>query len=190
MTPHPPLWAQSLAGFVTPARHRDGILGDLLEEYHEVQHPRRGEAGADAWYVRQVLLFLWRAARWWGLGLGALIVARDAIDVYAPTNDYHLRSAWTTYSAVALYSACGVRAGWYYRRVLSGTVVGITSAIIASAVSLLVPLLFLHAIAGRPELSEILDVPVPFLVLFGAIFSSLGAGIARGGGALRGVTWG
>jgi hypothetical protein len=190
MASHPPAWAQSLLGSIVPARHRDGITGDVLEEYHEVQLPRRGAAAADAWYVRQVLLFLWRAARWWGLALGALIVLRDAIDVYAPTNDYYIRSAWTTYSAIALYAACGVRAGWYYQRVLSGTLVGITAALIASLVGVLSPLLFLHAIMGRADLWEILDVPVPFLLVFGAVFGTLGAGVARGRGALRGVTWG
>ena len=181
MTSHPPSWAQSLLASIVPARHRDGIAGDLLEEYHEVQLPRRGPAAADGWYVRQVLLFLWRAARWWGLALGALIVMRDALDVYVPTNDYYARSAWTTYSALTIYAACGLRAGWSYGRILSGTVMGIAAAMIASLAGLLSPLLFLNAISARGELWEILDVPVPFLLVFGAVLGSVGAAIGRAG---------
>jgi hypothetical protein len=185
MTSHPPSWAQSLLALMAPARHREGITGDLLEEYHEVQLPRRGERTADAWYVWQVLLFVWRAARWWGLALGALMAMRDALDVYAPTNDYYVRSAWTTYSAFAIYAACGLRAGWSYGRILSGTMIGMAAAVIASVVGLLSPLLFLSAISTRGELWEILDVPVPFLLIFGAVLGSVGAAVGKGAGGLR-----
>jgi hypothetical protein len=171
---------------VTPARHRDGIVGDFLEEYHAVQVPRRGEAAADAWYVRQVLLFLWRAACWWGLALGALIVVRDGIDIYVPTHDYYVRSAWTTYTAMSIYAACGIRAGWSYGRVLSGTVIGLTAAVIASVIGLVSPLLFMGALlarhtAGHDGLWEAFDVPVPILLVFGAGLGTLGAAIGKSG---------
>ncbi|HEX9368790.1 MAG TPA: permease prefix domain 2-containing transporter [Vicinamibacterales bacterium] len=189
MTSHPPSWAQSLLAVIVPARNRDGITGDLLEEYHEVQLPRRGERAADVWYLRQVLLFLWRAARWWGLALGALIVVRDAMDVYVPTSDYYIRSAWTTYTSAAIYAGCGLRAGWSYGRTLSGTAIGIAAAVIASIVGLLSPLLFLTAISARAELWEVLDVPAPILLVFGAVLGTLGAAIgsAAGGRWLRGA---
>lgn len=181
MTSNPPFWAQALLASIVPARHRDGVTGDLLEEYSEVQLPRRGEAAADAWYVRQVLLFLWRAARWWGLALGALIVLRDAFDLYVPTDDYYVRSAWTTYSAVTIYAACGLRAGWRYGRLVSGTVIGVTAAVMASLIGLLAPLLFLNVISARGEAWELLDVPVPILIAFGAVLGSVGAAIGRAG---------
>jgi hypothetical protein len=181
MTSHPPSWAQLLLASIVPARHRDGVAGDLLEEYNEVQLPRRGQGAADAWYVGQVLLFLWRAARWWGLALGALIVLRDALDVYVPTDDYYVRSAWTTYSAVTIYTACGLRAGWRYGRVVSGTVIGIVAAVIASLIGLLSPLLFLNALSPRGGLWELLDVPVPILLVFGAVLGTVGAAIGRAG---------
>jgi hypothetical protein len=185
MNAHPPFWAQSLLGLIVAPRHRDGIIGDLLEEYREVQVPRRGRRGADAWYTRQVLRFLWRATRWWGLALGGLILVRDTIDVYLPTQDYYLRSVWTTYSAVALYAACGLRSGWYYGRMLSGTVVGIAAAVIASVIGLVSPMLFLNVILERSELWEVLDTPVPILLLFGAVLGTLGAAIGSSAGDLR-----
>jgi hypothetical protein len=181
----PPAWAQALLMLVTPVRHRDGIVGDFLEEYHAVQVPRHGQAAADAWYIRQVLRFLWQAALWWGLALGALIVFRDAFDIYVPTHDYYVRSAWTTYTAMSIYGACGLRAGWYYGRVLSGTVIGITAAVIASVIGLISPLLFIGVVlarhtAGYDGLWETLDVPVPLLLVFGAALGSLGAAIGSG----------
>jgi hypothetical protein len=171
-TATPPAWAQALLMLVTPVRHRDGIVGDFLEEYHAVQVPRHGQAAADAWYIRQVLRFLWQAALWWGLALGALIVFRDAFDIYVPTHDYYVRSAWTTYTAMSIYGACGLRAGWYYGRVLSGTVIGITAAVIASVIA--------RHTAGYDGLWETLDVPVPLLLVFGAALGSLGAAIGSG----------
>ncbi len=189
-TATPPAWAQALLMLVTPLRHRDGIAGDFLEEYHDVQVPRRDEAGADTWYVRQVLMFLWRAARWWGLALGALLVIRDAIDIYVPTHDYYVRSAWTTYTSMSIYAVGGARAGWYYGRILSGTLIGITTAVIASIIGVVAPLLFMGVLAvrhadGYDGLWEALDVPVPILLAVGAVLGSLGAAIGRGAGGLR-----
>jgi hypothetical protein len=189
MSSHPPSWAQSLLALVAPARHRDGIAGDLLEEYHEAQLPQRGERAADAWYVGQVLIWVWRAARWWGLALGATILVRDAIDIYVPTHDYYLRSAVTTYLAVSIYAACGIRAGWYFGRVPSGAVVGIAAGVIASVIGLVSPFLFLGVEwAGQttsPDVWEALDVPVPILLVFGIVLGSVGAAIGKGAGSLN-----
>jgi hypothetical protein len=189
-TATPPAWAQALLALVTPLRHRDGIAGDFLEEYHDVQIPRRGEAGADAWYLRQVLMFLWRAARWWGLALGAILVIRDAIDIYVPTHDYYVRSAWTTYTAMSIYAVCGARAGWCYGRVLSGTLIGITTGVIASIIGVVAPLLFMGVLVVRHTnaydgLWEALDVPVPVILAFGAVLGSLGAAIGQGANHFR-----
>jgi len=181
MSEHPPSWAQSLLGLIVAPRYRDGIVGDLLEDYREVQVPQRGQDGADAWYVRQVLLFLWRAARWWGLALGGVIAVRGTFDIYLPADDYYMRSVWTTYGAISIYAACGFRAGWYYGRVLSGTVIGITAAGIASAIGFLPALLFLGGLGDEENtytgLSEALDVPVAILLVLGAVLGSIGAAI-------------
>jgi hypothetical protein len=178
---HPPSWAEALLELIVAPRNRDGIVGDLLEEYQEVQLPQRGRHGADAWYVRQVGLFLWRAARWWGLALGGAFAVRAAFDIYLPTTDYYLRATWSTLSGIGILAACGLRAGWHYRHVISGTILGITAAGIASVIAFL-PALFMLAGLGDEEntytgLSEALDVPVHIMVWFGAILGTVGAAI-------------
>ena len=47
MSADPPVLASDLLALVVPSRHRDGITGDLLEEYREVRLPE-GDEGA-AW---------------------------------------------------------------------------------------------------------------------------------------------
>jgi hypothetical protein len=41
-----------------PARDREAISGDLLEEYREEQVPRLGRARANLWHLRQSISFL------------------------------------------------------------------------------------------------------------------------------------
>jgi putative ABC transport system permease protein len=53
--PHPPAWAEwLLAASVADASWRDGILGDLREEFGAIS-ARDGRAGGRAWYWRQAL---------------------------------------------------------------------------------------------------------------------------------------
>ncbi len=54
----PPRWLERLLLWCLPERDRETISGDLLEEYREVQLPRRGPTRANIWYLRQFLGFL------------------------------------------------------------------------------------------------------------------------------------
>jgi hypothetical protein len=54
----PPRGLERLLLWCLPQRDRETISGDLLEEYREVQLPRRGTIGANIWYLRQFLGFL------------------------------------------------------------------------------------------------------------------------------------
>jgi hypothetical protein len=56
--PAPPRWLERLLLWCLPVRDRETISGDLLEEYREVQLPRRGPMQANIWYLRQLLGFL------------------------------------------------------------------------------------------------------------------------------------
>ena len=51
----PPRWLERMLLHFLPARDRETISGDLLEEYREEQVPRSGALRADVWYLRQIL---------------------------------------------------------------------------------------------------------------------------------------
>jgi hypothetical protein len=51
----PPRWLERMLLHFLPARDRETISGDLLEEYREEQAPRLGALRANFWYLRQVL---------------------------------------------------------------------------------------------------------------------------------------
>ena len=190
--PQPQSWALALLSLFLPARGRDGILGDLLEEYHETQLPARGAAPANRWFVRQMLGFLWRASLPWGLLVSALMVGRDILDVTIPTSDFRLRAAVTTWTCISLFTAGGLYAGWRAQRTLSGTVVGFVAAVIACVISTLYasaavllarPTITGDALAYR-GLVEALDVPVVPILILGVLAGTIGGGIGRGAGSM------
>lgn len=193
MSAHPPSWASELLALVVPARHRDGITGDLLEEYREVRLPEAGQPGADAWYVRQVGVCFWRAVRWWGLALGAVMGVRGAMDILIPTQDFYMRALWTTWLSISILACCGLRAGWYYGHVRTGTVIGVAAGLVGSIVAFVPPLVFLgFVLAGFSHrsggLSEAFDVPVPVIMAVGGVAGSLGAVVGKTGGRYRRLT--
>ena len=53
-SPKPPEWLERLLESCTPIEYRDGVLGDLSQEYM-VELERIGASRANVWYVRQVL---------------------------------------------------------------------------------------------------------------------------------------
>jgi len=193
---HPPGWAQSLLALFLPARGREGVLGDLLEEYHDAQAPARGAAGADRWYVRQALGFVWRACLPWAVLVSAVMIARDVYDLAAPTADFYTRATVTTYLCISLFATGGCIAGWRSRRALSGTALGATTAVmtcvVASVYALTVGQLLLNsAFAADPwtyaSLVEASDIPFVPIVILGVLAGSIGGavGSAFGRGAKR-----
>jgi hypothetical protein len=164
------------------------VLGDLLEEYHEAQAPARGAAGADRWYVRQVLGFVWRACLPWGALVSGVMIGRDVYDLALPTHDFHTRAAVTTYLCISLFATAGFMAAWRSRRVLSGTAVGATTAlftcVVASLYALTAGQLLLHwAFAADPRayapLVEAADIPIVPIVILGTLAGSIGGAVGR-----------
>ena len=78
-----------------PARTRDSVVGDLLEEYRDTQVPSRGESGADVWYCRQALAFVWTASAPAGFAVAGTLTVRMLTDVLAPSAQLSGR-AWIT----------------------------------------------------------------------------------------------
>ena len=73
-----------------PSGLRRNIEGDLLEEYRErLAHSRRG---ADRWYVRQVVGFLWRLSWPFAAIMVFQMVTREIADTVAPPLSYQFRS--------------------------------------------------------------------------------------------------
>ncbi len=80
----PPTWMTAWLQTALPARDKEIIAGDLLEEYCEVILPTRGVTRAHLWYIVQIFSFLrqteWlpfllrMCAGWIGLFVVALLV--------------------------------------------------------------------------------------------------------------------
>lgn len=195
MTPgQPPGWAQALLALFLPARGRDGVLGDLLEEYHEAQVPARGVAGANRWYVRQMLGFVWRASLPWGVLVSAVMIGRDVYDLAAPTADFHTRAAVSTYLCISMFATGGCIAAWRSRRALSGTVLGAATALMTCIVALTYAMtagqfLLNSAFAADPRayapLVEAADVPLIPIVILGILAGSIGGAVGRTFGRVR-----
>ena len=189
MTPQPPAWAQALVSLLVPARDRDSISGDLLEEYRETVVPLRGSRAANAWYLRQVAGFMWQACLPFAIALGVTLAVRDVIDATIPTTDnHHFRAAVTSYLAFGTYSLAGLYVGWRTDRTLSGGVVATAVTIVAIAIALtallaMTALLSAGVIGRVPSyrgLREGFDVPIVPMLVVGGILGTLGAAIGKG----------
>ena len=71
-------WADVLLRLLLPARDRDTISGDLLEEYREDILPAKGPFRARLWYARQVLGFA--SPLNIGLAIGTVIGVLNLVD--------------------------------------------------------------------------------------------------------------
>lgn len=131
----PPRWAERLLEWLLDSEDRQTVPGDLLEEYRLHVLPARGEAAADAWYIRQVAGFQLRATWPWALAFSAAYIARVVMDCLAPPADFHARAAVSTTIAIALLLGVGSRASWRTGSVAGGTLAAATTAVLASIVS-------------------------------------------------------
>lgn len=59
MTHRPPFVGRVLLRAVVPASHREYVTGDLLEEFRTIRTEQLGPAGANRWYVWQVVRSAW-----------------------------------------------------------------------------------------------------------------------------------
>ena len=132
----PPRWAEWLLRSVVTREHRDNVSGDLLEEYRDVVVPARGRRRADLWFLAQVGGYVARHAWVWALLFAGAFLVRQAYDMSVPATDFHLRSAVTTYTAIALVSCAGFSAGWRSGSLMSGAVAGIATTAIAAPFSI------------------------------------------------------
>jgi hypothetical protein len=185
---HPPAWAERIVALLVPERGRDGVLGDLLEEYRESVLPQRGEAAADWWYVRQAAGFLWRASLPWAIVVGLILGVREVLDATVPTTDnFHFRAAVCTYLGFATYASAGVSAGWRSGRTLAGFAVSLVITLVATAtdvasvvgVAALLSTGAVHSASSYEGLYEGLDVPILPMLIVGGALATIGAAIGK-----------
>jgi hypothetical protein len=130
----PPRWAEEILSLVVP-HDFESVAGDLLEDYRERIVPQLGRSAADRWYVTQVMGFVLRGTWIWGVLFGVAHVTRAAWDVFVPTSDFSTRSAITTWTALALLLIAGFTAARRSRSWLAGSIAGVTTAVIAAAIT-------------------------------------------------------
>jgi hypothetical protein len=181
----PPGWAEDVLRLVLRRADFDAVSGDLLEEYRDRIHPARGQTGADSWYVRQVIGFALRSAGVWGALFGVAVVARTALDWFAPTHDFSVRSAVSTYVGIGLLLATGFWSAWRSGSMKSGTLSAVLAAAIGSLISVIgaggMLVMFhdpqtMNAIAGSGGLWEVFTMPIA-LVVDGLVFGTIGGAI-------------
>jgi len=196
----PPLWAQTMLGWLLPSATEETVSGDLLEQYRDSSLPARGRARADRWYVKQVFGFLWRLC---GVFVALRVVAvagRDTVDAFWPPEHwavagaYQFRSAVTTYAAILTYAAVGMFAGYRTGRATTGTLIAVATAIFTYLITLAfdVPL-YLAAIRPDPERLHIFEATggwgetlgLPFMLL--PIIAAIGALAGLAGKNVRGL---
>jgi hypothetical protein len=183
----PPLWAEAALKLVLARKDRDSVSGDLLEAYRDSIVPARGQISADAWYVRQVAGFVWRATWLWAVVFSGAFVARNAVDWLIPTTDFFLRSEVSTFIAIGTLLLTGFWAAWRSGSAMAGLLVTILTTLIAAIFSVVgstVLLAILHSpsvdrnIAGSGGIEEVYVLPF-IMIVPAAIAGTVGAVVGR-----------
>jgi hypothetical protein len=192
MAPAPPAWADAWLQLLLPARDRETVSGDLMEEYRDNVRPKSSKLAADAWYLGQVSRFAWRQALW-ALVLATVFEARTAYDWFVPTTNFRPRSELTTYMMVSVLLVIGASSTMRTRSFRAG-VVSTLSALIGSAVICSAVTSFMYFNWRSPELvaaiqrsgglAEVFTLPV-MLIIPGTIVGAIGASFAFASGRPR-----
>jgi hypothetical protein len=185
MVPAPPAWADTWLRLLLPARDRETVSGDLMEEYRENVRPKSSKLAADAWYLGQVSRFAWRQALW-SVVLAAIFEGRTAFDWFVPTTNFKPRSDLTTYMMISTLLVIGASSAMRTRSFKAGVVSTLSaligSAVICSAVTSLMywswrsPAL-LVAIQQSGGLAEVFTLPI-FVIVPGTVVGAIGASVA------------
>lgn len=186
MAPTPPAWADLCLRLLLPARDRDTVSGDLMEEYRESIRPTRSKVAADLWYIMQVSRFAWRIGGW-GAILSALYVSRMAYDWFMPTSDFEARADVTTLTMVSTLLVVGASSALRTQSLGAG-ILHSAGALLLSATLSAVALSVIYAAARSAALDTAVAnsgglaeaIIMPFMVIVpGTLVGSIGSALAR-----------
>jgi hypothetical protein len=152
---NPPAWADAWLRLRLPARDRDTVSGDLMEEYRENVRPARSRLAADVWYVGQVSRFAWRPALW-ALALAVIFVSRTALDWFVPTTNFAPRAEMTTLMTVATLLVIGASSTLRTQSAKAG-IAATAGALILSAALCTIATSVMYAVWRSPELTAAID---------------------------------
>ena len=179
----PPQWADLWLRSLLPARDRETVSGDLIEEYRENIRPQRSQLAADLWYVGQVSRFAWRIFAWAAV-LAALIVTRNAYDWFVPAVDFARRAEMTTLMVFATLLVIGASSALRTQSVVAGAAATASALTLSAAICTIAHgLIYLQwgnaaAIANSGGLAEVFTLP--FTMIFpGTLIGWIGAALAR-----------
>ena len=186
MSDAPPAWADLWLRLLLPARDRETVSGDLMEEYRETVRPTRSRLAADAWYLGQVSRFAWRPGLW-AVFLAAAYVSRTAFDWFVPTTNFAPRAEATTLVMISTLLVIGASSALRAQSIWSG-VVSTASALMMSAVLCTIATTVMYlgwsspqltdAINSSGGLAEVYTLPI-LLIVPGTAIGAFGACVAR-----------
>jgi len=197
MSDAPPAWADTWLRLLLPARDRDTVSGDLMEEYRENVRPSKSRLAADIWYVGQVSRFAWRPGLW-AIFLAAAYISRTAFDWFVPTTNFVPRAEATTLVMISTLLVIGASSTLRSQSIGAGIVATASALIMSAAMCTIATTLMyvgwqspqlIDAINSSGGLAEVYSLPI-MLIVPGTAIGAFGACIARlrgsrGGRAVR-----
>jgi hypothetical protein len=128
----------------------------------------------------------WRAVTMWAVALGATFVIREVYDIFKTTNDYGLRSQWSTVAGLVILFCAGFQSAWRSRDWARGSAVtlvaillGFVVAVVGDVTAVLVISTF-HNLDLREQLYWAIEVPLPVMLMLGGLVGMAGAAVAVG----------
>ena len=183
---NPPGWAEQILRMVLPPLHRETVSGDLLELYRDDSYQLR-QLDRDVWYVTEVGKLVWLQNRLWIGVLSISMFARTVVDWFAPTNDFHARSVWSTMLGIGVTMLVGFISGWRARSVVAAGFAAFATLAAAASFHTIGALVLiggwhgpdtLAAIRQSGGLAEAFTLPMT-LCFPGAALGAIAGGVAR-----------
>jgi len=112
MTTGPPAWSAWLLNALVPRRHREVLVGDVLDRYRDQILPAQGRARANRWLLARVAEWGWTESRPALIVVVLAFLLGDGVYANLPESGATARAWLNATGPVCALAALGVRAGW------------------------------------------------------------------------------